>query len=264
MREGSTFMSFGNQYADIYDALYREKDYATECAFVLERLESAGLKAKSSLLDIGCGTGRHALLCAEKGYRVTGVDAAPAMLALAEARRAIVTTMVRDRTDFLEGDARTFALDRKFEGAMSLFHVMSYMAAVGDFDSALRAVRAHLKPGGSFLFDFWYGPAVLALPPERRERDVVIGSHRIKRITKPTWYKDRNVIVIDYDIFNRDVETNAEFHTNETHTIRYFFDEDLKRRLTENGFEILEIAEWLTGKPPGKDTFGVYTLARVR
>ena len=69
---------FGD-YAHYYNLLYADKDYAGETAFVLGLLRRDG-RNPQTLLDLGCGTGRHALEMAKHGVAVTGVDLSPTML----------------------------------------------------------------------------------------------------------------------------------------------------------------------------------------
>lgn len=256
-------MTFNAQYADIYDALYREKDYPRESAFVLDCMRAVGLPEGARILDIGCGTGRHAVLLAQQGLSVCGMDASSAMLSLAEKRRFELAPALQNRLSFFEGDARDFSRGSEFDGAVSLFHVMSYMANEGDIGSALRMARRHLRKGAPFLFDFWYGPAVEAAPPEHRERDIDKDGHRIKRITTPSWDRKRHVIDIKFQVQDEDSASGETRHGTETHCMRYFFGDEIGQELSQCGFAMVEIGEWLTRKPPTADSFGVYALARA-
>ena len=65
---------FGSLYADIYDSVYRDKNYDEECNIIRKLFNSYGDGNVSSVLDLGCGTGNHALRLAAQGYRVAGVD----------------------------------------------------------------------------------------------------------------------------------------------------------------------------------------------
>ena len=72
---------FGAAYASAYDQLYVEKNYASECDMIEALLELGGVRRKKGkLLDLGCGTGNHAIPLARRGYEVTGVDLSEDML----------------------------------------------------------------------------------------------------------------------------------------------------------------------------------------
>lgn len=118
-------MSNFGLYARYYDLLYRDKDYAREARFVSEMLRGADPSART-LLELGCGTGRHALELAALDWSVSGVDLSPAMVAQAGERLAVAPSAIRARVDFSAGDVRHVRKGRLFDCAISLFHVMSY------------------------------------------------------------------------------------------------------------------------------------------
>jgi len=60
-------------YASAYDFLYQDKDYEKECDFI----ESIFVRYSGNVkrvLDLGCGTGGHALILVRRGYHIVGVD----------------------------------------------------------------------------------------------------------------------------------------------------------------------------------------------
>ena len=79
---------FGCGYADQYDLLYSDKDYEAECDLLEEVFRRYGTGPVQTILDLGCGTGSHALLLARRGYQVTGVDRSQEMLAQARQKAA--------------------------------------------------------------------------------------------------------------------------------------------------------------------------------
>src|SRR5579871_3905004 len=101
-----------SQYAQYYDLLYRDKDYAGESRFIDELLRQAGVQA-GPLLDIGCGTGSHARELARLGWKVTGIDLSPEMIGLA--RKRIPPGFV---IEFLPGAAAEFDLGRVFSSVV--------------------------------------------------------------------------------------------------------------------------------------------------
>ena len=62
--------SYTGLHARVYDEVYADKPYSAEARFVHELAGAPGGK----LLDVACGTGRHALAFADLGYEVTGTD----------------------------------------------------------------------------------------------------------------------------------------------------------------------------------------------
>src|SRR5207244_5704745 len=112
-----------------------------------------------------CGTGNHALPLAQRGYEVLGVDRSEGMLARFREKAA----QLPDGTaTCVPGDVRSVELGRTFDAVVMLFAVLGYQLGNADVLAALRTARRHLRPGGLFVTDFWYGPAVLSERPAER------------------------------------------------------------------------------------------------
>ncbi len=77
--------TFGN-YSRYYNLLYKDKDYRGEAGFIHDLIRKYSPEAKT-ILDLGCGTGRHDLLLAKKGYAITGVDMSEEMLLIARSQQ---------------------------------------------------------------------------------------------------------------------------------------------------------------------------------
>jgi SAM-dependent methyltransferase len=99
------------------------------------------------LVDLGCGTGKSALVLASLGYRVTGVDLSPEMLRVAAAKPGA------DRIRLTEGDLRDLPDLGTFDVATCVFEPMCYLQTDADLLATFRGVFRLLAPGGLFLFD---------------------------------------------------------------------------------------------------------------
>jgi SAM-dependent methyltransferase len=236
---------FGN-YSRYYDLLYRHKDYQGEAAYIHSLIEKHRPGART-LLDLGCGTGRHASLLAGHGYAVTGVDRSPDMLAEARARGA--------RAEFLEGDLRSVRLGREFDVVVSLFHVMSYQTTNADLAAALATLRAHLSPGGLFIFDCWYGPAVLNLRPAVRVLRLEDDATAVTRLAEPVLHPNANVVDVNYHVFVKDKHTSQVSELREKHSMRYLFAPEVELLLAAAGLRARGVEAFMAEGGPGLDTW---------
>jgi SAM-dependent methyltransferase len=256
--------SFGKSYAGIYDALYATKNYAAEAQFALDQIRIILPNAPSNIIDLGCGTGLHAVQLAQTGVSVTGVDRSDDMILVARNRRGKLSEELQRRLEFRIGDIRTIVAQRRYDAILSLFHVVSYLVEDHDLEAAFEISRRHLNVGGAFLFDFWYGPAVLRHPPQQRTKTIQVGERHIKRRTIPQWDMERCRVSINYDIEIKNIASGETIREWEQHVIRYFFCDEVIDRLGRSGFEIVNFGEWLTGNPPSDTSFSVFALARAK
>jgi SAM-dependent methyltransferase len=253
-------MSVFGRYSRYYDLLYRDKDYLGEASYVDRLIRSHAPQART-LLDLGCGTGRHDLLFAEMGYRVTGVDLSEEMLAVASSQLP-AGLQSSGSLEFRQGDLTRVRLGSRFDAVVSLFHVMSYQADNDDLRSAFATAKAHLEPGGLFVFDCWYGPAVLTDPPVVRVKRLEDDHISVTRIAEPVLHPNRNLVDVNYQVFIRDKNGEGEEELRETHSMRYLFLPELLLLLEEAGLSLVEFREWLTGKEPGFDTWSACFVVR--
>lgn len=249
-------------YSRYYDLLYRDKDYAGEVQFVRELLEKYG-NSVQSILELGCGTGIHAGLLAELGYSVHGIDTSEEMLAQARARQAGLSDAVISRLDFSRGDLRSFRSDRKVDAVLSLFHVMSYQLTDADLLSAFKTAKDHLREGGVFIFDCWYGPAVLRELPSTRVKRFEDDEIEVIRIAEPQMHVNSNSVDVRYQILIKEKNSNYIETVTELHPMRYLFYPEIESLFEAVGIKLLFSCEWLTGREAGADTWGVCFGGRV-
>lgn len=250
---------FGN-YASYYNLLYQDKDYAAEAHYINELIQrySPGV---ITVLNLGCGTGNHDFELAGFGYEITGVDMSEEMLAAANARRAAC-----DATHFPcfhQGDIRTVRLDKKFDVVLSLFHVMSYQTTNDDLQAAFATVKEHLAPGGIFIFDCWYGPAVLSDPPVVRVKRLEDEAIKVVRIAEPVMHPNENIVDVNYQVMITEKSTGIMEQLVETHRMRYLFLPELELIFQDSGLSIIAFSEFMTDNCPDLNTWGVCFVVKV-
>jgi SAM-dependent methyltransferase len=253
-------MSSLGQFSEYYDLLYSDKDYRRESLFILDILDQKQ-KGGVSLLELGCGTGRHAVMMAEAGWNVHGIDLDSEMLMAAKERKRGLPEKISERLQFTQGDVRKFDMKRQYDAAVSLFHVVSYQTATEDILAMFSHINAHLKPGGVFIFDYWYGPAVLTNRPEVRIKRMSSSDLHVTRLAEPKTFPNKSIVDVNYEIQIQKKGSSQVEVLHEKHRMRYFFLSEIDSLLRESGLRLVSSAEWLTNNEPGLDTWGVYSVA---
>lgn len=249
-------------YARHYELLYRDKDYEAEAAYVAALLRRHA-PAAQRVLELGCGTGAHAEHLARAGYAVHGVDQSETMLARAMARKSALAGEVAARVSFERGDARSVRTGTSYDAVISLFHVMSYQATNEHLRAAFATAAAHLRPGGLFLFDFWYAPAVLTQRPEVRVKRLADAEIEVTRIAEPDLRVHDNVVDVHYTVFIEVKATGRVEQVRETHRMRYLSLPELEL-LRGDAFEERATLAWLADTPPDARSWGAcQVLART-
>lgn len=251
---------FAGSYAELYDAFYADKNYEAECDLVEAAGRRHGVDPLRRVLDIGCGTGGHALPLARRGFDVIGVDRSEAMLA--EARRKAAAEGLA--VDLRQGDLRELAasVPEPVDAALLMFAVLGYQTENDGVLAALRGARAALRPGGLLLLDVWYGPAVLAQRPGDRVRRARIGERDVLRHSSGRLDTERNVCEVGMRWWSFGATGVEERH--EEHEMRYFFRPELELLLAQAGFEAPLFGAFPElDSPIGETTWNVVVSARA-
>lgn len=250
-----------NRYASYYDTLYADKDYPVECDYLEAILRFFSPHPVKTVLDLGCGTGGHATLLSQRGYQVLGVDRSSEMLAVAREKTG---SLAGPEITFLQGDLRNLELGRTFDAVIAMFAVMGYQTTNHDLVNALQSVRRHLKPGGIFTFDAWYGPAVITQRPVDRYKQVENPGERLIRFARPSLDLITHVVEVNYKVI-RIQDGQVVDEVDETHAMRFFFIQELVYYLDTCGFEALQFCPFLElGKELTEQDWNFSVIARAR
>lgn len=252
-------MSVFDQYAHYYDLLYHDKDYIAETDYIAGSLNRFAPQA-NRILEFGSGTGIHGKLLAQKGCYLTGLERSSEMVA--RANQNTVNTAPGSFT-CQEGDIRQATVDGNFDAVISLFHVISYLTSNEDLLATFRNASRHLKKGGLFMFDVWYTPAVLFQRPVVRVKRMDDEQIRLVRIAEPLMHPNENIVEVRYTVYVEEKSTGSVSSFAEIHPMRHFSQPELNLLAAQTGFTPLHSEEFLTGKQPGEDTWGVWFVWRV-
>jgi SAM-dependent methyltransferase len=250
---------FGPAYARLYDAMNAAKDYEGECEALERVFAGHARRPLRSVLDLGCGTGGHALAFAAAGLDVTGVDRSPRMLdvaaAKAERRGSGVT--------WLPGDARELDLGRRYDAVVMLFAVLGYQHTDADVVAVLDTARRHLEPGGVIAFDVWDAEAVLAGGLSVTRRELTLDGARFERLADGRLEAEARRCVVDIEIVPRPGEAGPI--VAERHELRFFSRFELESLCAAAGLEIVQVSPWPPDEPGGDEpTWSVLVAARPR
>lgn len=255
-------MTVFRNYARYYDLLYHDKDYVGEAKFIHQLIQTHAPDAQN-ILELGCGTGNHAVLLAKEGYQIQGVDFSGEMLQKASDRLSQLPTELASKLEFSQGDIRSVRLDKQFDVVLSLFHVISYQTTNEDLLAAFATVKEHLKPGGIFIFDVWYGPTVLSDRPTVRVKRLEDEEINVTRIAEPVMHPNDNLVDVNYQVFITDKSSGAVEELQETHKMRYLFQPEIELFLANSNLKSVDYREWMTNNLPGFNTWGVYFVVQA-
>jgi SAM-dependent methyltransferase len=196
----------------------------------------------------------------QRGIAVSGVDRSEAMVA--QAKEKLDGAVGPPRTVTC-GDICDFRDGSRYDVVISMFAVMGYLTSNTDFLKGLATARAHLLPGGMFLFDVWHGAAVLHELPETRIHQYRSADGATLKLVTPHLDCARNVVSVHYRILTLDDQT-VKADVSETHEMRYFFVPEISLMLAHAGFRLIEVCEFMNaGRAPEITTWNLAIVAEA-
>lgn len=233
-----------SRLATVYDAIMADVEYDDWVDFILRQATLRGF-AGGRILDLACGTGNATLPAHRRGMRVEGLDASPAMLRAARAKLPGVPLWT--------ADLRTFDTGRRYALVYSVFDSLNNLLSDEDFLAMLARVRAHLEPGGLFVFDCNTRAGL---------RDLWEGG-RAEGWADEVYYRwehsyDAATDLARVDAFCHD-PVGGDFR--EVHHERPYDPADLRSLLARAGFASAEVVRFPDAEPAAEDEPRVWTFA---
>lgn len=195
------------------------------------------LPDSGTVADIPSGVGRHAVELADRGARVTGVDATAPYLARASERAQ--ERGVSDAIEFVHEDMRTFSRPNEFDAVLNLYTSFGYFEKREDDERTARNFHESLRPGGTLLMSLT-SKETLAGKFEKRTWDERDGTYVLEEhhVTDDwSWMENRWIVVTEDDV--------SEF----TVSHRLYSAFELTALLERVGFDDVSVYGNLAGEP---------------
>lgn len=221
------YITLFKNYARHYDAEPFTQGTVAECDFIERELQ---FDKQLKILDVGCGTGRHAIELTGRGYQITGIDLSEAQLARAREKTAEAGLCI----DFIQADARNLPFTGQFDVAIMLCEgAFPLMETDEENEAILSSVAKALKDTGKFIFTTLNG-----LYPLRHSLDDF--HETAGEGVSETWSSK------GFDVLTMRDHSRVRFidDTMETHTItsneRYYIPSEISAMLKRLGFIQIE------------------------
>lgn len=243
-------------HARHYDVVYADKPYAEEARFVDSLLRESGI-ARGRLLDLACGTGRHAGEFSSLGWDVTGVDFSEALLEQARLNVPAARFLLQDMRELdLPGE--------RFDAVTCLFDSIGYALTDEGVLATLTAAGRHIAPGGALVIEFLHAPALLgdASPLRVRRFDLSDESDELMRISRTHVDEQRRVMEVEFELLELRADGTYD-RWLESQANRFFFQDEMRTLLDRAGLRTERLVPaYRQDGPIDEQTFHVIAVAR--
>jgi len=216
-----------------YDLMHKHRNYDQEANFINQIVQKLWPEA-NKILDIGCGTGEHAIRMAQRGYKVTCVDTSQDMLKLAREKANTAGVSI----DFRCKDLGKLDFNEEFQAAYCLGYTFLYLTVYSEVENFLKNINRALLPSGILLIDFLNGWSLIEKYPKDKfvYRD---GQTTIFQFNQASLDKRRRVRHIEFYYIIRDGSDKVRTAFAEE-DLRIFFEDEVLILMASYGFEALK------------------------
>jgi len=244
-----------DRFALIYDQVMRGVDYPLWVDHILNLARKFEFDS-SRVCDLACGTGSLALLLAEKGCEVLGVDRSPTMIEEAkEKAQAAACSSVQWR----QADITAFECEQKFSLVTCLYDSVNYLLKREDVAACFERARRLLEPGGGFIFDVTTEYNILV-----NFADYTFAENfaDFSYIWENAYDINSKIITSEVTIFQKNGEQFFRFA--ETHRQKIYSTKVLEALIRKAGFEILGAFEGFTLNSPGPKAERIHYVCKEK
>ena len=214
---------------------------------------------KGDILELGCGTGRVAMILAENGFNVTGFDLSQPMLDVFRKKlSAIKSTQpeIAERIKIIQNDMTNFSIARKFSLIIAPFRVFQALPVQEDFEKALIRVREHLSDDGIFIIN-------IQNPDDDLFDEEFL---RAEEFNDEIFDEKTGITIARYDCLERIDSLNQVIHGYyayiatypdghikrliEPLKLKYYYRNQLRDLMEYAGFKIIDEYSWYDKSPP--------------
>ncbi len=189
------------------------------------------------ILEPACGSGHYMELLGKAGYQVTGYDLSASMVAYTRAR--IEKAGLSKCVSVLEGDMRHITFDEKFDFAINQINSLAYLKADEEVIDHFKATAGSLVDGGIYIVELTI--KCNDFEKERKPDEtwtVERGGVKVTATWKPVRYDlERKLRIVDFSMHVDDHGDCSD--VAETHELRLWTHEDIKRLTAAGGFDII-------------------------
>lgn len=236
---------FYGEFAWAYDHLVA-RPVEDECAAMAATLNRRGIGPGARRLDAGCGNGRYAVGLARRGFAVTGVDRAPALLdqARIKVRDAAVPVQLEP------GDLLALPSDRIYDAVVCRGVLNDFVEPAAR--AAVFTVFAQvLRPGGVLLLDVREWAATVARKTAQPMSEQRLSTPRGVLVFRSETRLDpvaRRLLISECHILTTETDESVATHD---FVMRCWTREELEASLRRGGFDAGEYAATYDGAPVG-------------
>jgi SAM-dependent methyltransferase len=163
---------------NFYHQLYANRDEKEAAQFVDNLINELQPPEHSTMLDLGCGAGRHTKQLAAHGFHVTGLDLAASSI------RAAKKVHVPG-TQFYQHDMRIPFCIARFNYVFSFFTSFGYFKTQDENNAVIYNIANSLKPKGTLVMDYLNVNYSEAHQVEREKKEIDGVNYHIRR-----WHND--------------------------------------------------------------------------